>query len=375
MPPTETELLRLALMAYEAAAEPELWPRFLELYNDAVFGDAVVLQVHDLGLNRSSILAGFGISSPLKQSYNEHYSKLNVWRQRGREFYYPGAANLDQEQCPRPVLERSEFYNDYLRRIGAAHSMGAIIARRQNQAPTLTALRGPQKGAFGEDERKVAKFLLPYLSRAWALHEKLELIAAGESVLDRLPIGVVFLGAGADAVYVNLCAEEIFRANDGLSLANGELSASDRAADTQLRRAIDHSLSPDQPFGSRAVGARRASGRRAYQVVIAPLRTRLRQFTGTAAPLAVVLITDPEQPGPAKLDLLVQLYGLTPKEAEIAVNLSQGKTVEQTAEQLGMTYQTARTHLRRLFIKTGTSRQTELLLLLARLPGSATSSS
>jgi DNA-binding CsgD family transcriptional regulator len=101
----------------------------------------------------------------------------------------------------------------------------------------------------------------------------------------------------------------------------------------------------------------------------------LRQFTGTAAPLAVVLITDPEQPGPAKLDLLVQLYGLTPKEAEIAVNLSQGKTVEQTAEQLGMTYQTARTHLRRLFIKTGTSRQTELLLLLARLPGSATSSS
>jgi DNA-binding CsgD family transcriptional regulator len=37
------------------------------------------------------------------------------------------------------------------------------------------------------------------------------------------------------------------------------------------------------------------------------------------------------------------------------------------AQELGMRYETARTHLRRIFEKTGTSRQTELVSLLARM--------
>ena len=369
MPPTETELLRLALSAYEAAAEPALWPGFLERCNDALRSDITLIQVHDIRLKQSNILSAFGISTPFKQSYNEHYSKLNVWREGGRELYVPGNVNLDQEQCPRPVFERSEFNHDYLRRMNIAHSLGAIIARRHSQAPTLTVLRGSCKGAYGEEERKVAKFLLPHLARAWTVCERLELLAAGESVLDNLRVGVVFLGSGGAAVCCNRRAEEIFRAGDGLSLRDGRLWTWDRTASAQLCQAIDHALSPDRPMGPAAVPAPRTSRLRAYQVVVAPLRARLRQFTGMAAPLAVVLIMDPERPGPAKLDLLIQLYGLTPKEAEMASRLAEAKSVEQAADEMGITYQTARTHLRRIFSKTGTSRQTELLLLVARLPG------
>ena len=122
----------------------------------------IVLQVHDLGRNRSDIVAGFGLSSPFTQSYNEHYSKQNVWRNQGRTLDVAGAVNLDQEQCPRPFLERSEFYNDYLRRIGGDYSMGAVISRTPSHAPTLTALRGHRKGAYSETERKIAQLLLPY---------------------------------------------------------------------------------------------------------------------------------------------------------------------------------------------------------------------
>jgi DNA-binding CsgD family transcriptional regulator len=369
MLPTESELSRLALLAYEAAAEPALWPRFLENYNDAVSSDTIVLQIHDLGLNRSTILSSFGISSPFTQSYNEHYSKLNIWRQRGRALYVPGAVNLDQEQCPRSLFECSEFYNDYLRRMDAAYSSGAVIARTHNQAPTLTALRGHRKGEYGEDERRVAKFLLPHLCRAWTVYEKLELLAAGEFVLDGLPLGIVFLRTSGAAVYSNRCADEIFRIDDGLSLRNAMLCARDQIADAQLRKAMNHALSPDRPLGPTAIAVPRTSCRRAYQVVVAPLLTRFRQFTGTPAPRAMVLITDPERPGLARAELLIQLFGLTPKEAEIAVSLSAAKSVEQAADEMGITYQTARTHLRRIFSKTGTSRQTELLLVLARLPG------
>jgi DNA-binding CsgD family transcriptional regulator len=315
------------------------------------------------------MIAAFGLGLQLKPSYNEYYSKLNVWRQKGRALYHPGAVNLDQEQCPRDVFERSEFYNDFLRPAGVAHSMGAVICRRQSQVPTLTALRGGLKGEFGDAERRVAQYVLPHLNRAWTVYEKLGLLTAGQSVLDNLSPGVVFLGAGRVVLYSNRYAEEIFRSDDGCSLRSGVLCAWDRNADAQLHKAVYHALSPDRPPGSAAVGVPRPSGRHAYQLVIAPLPFRLPEFRGTPAPLAVVFITDPERPGPPKLDLLIQLYGLTRKEAEIAVSLSEAKSIEQSAGQLGITYQTARTHLRHIFSKTGTSRQTELLLLLARLPG------
>jgi DNA-binding CsgD family transcriptional regulator len=116
------------------------------------------------------------------------------------------------------------------------------------------------------------------------------------------------------------------------------------------------------------VAVPRPSLRRSYQIVAAPLRGRFRQFAGMAAPLAVVFIADPERQKSAGADLLIQLYGLTPKEAALAARLSEGKSIEQAAEEMGMKYQTARTHLRHIFSKTETSRQTELLLLISRLP-------
>jgi DNA-binding CsgD family transcriptional regulator len=66
--------------------------------------------------------------------------------------------------------------------------------------------------------------------------------------------------------------------------------------------------------------------------------------------------------------LLQELYGLTPREADVANKLCEGKTVEQVADDLEMQYETARTHLRRILSKTGTSRQAEMIILLAKLP-------
>lgn len=96
----ENEILRLAMMAYEAAAEPTQWPDFMKHYTEAVSADMAVFQIHDHGQHLSTIVSGFGISSPFTQSYNEHYSKLNVWREQGSEFFSAGWINIDEELCP-----------------------------------------------------------------------------------------------------------------------------------------------------------------------------------------------------------------------------------------------------------------------------------
>src|SRR5690349_1269810 len=300
---SETELLRLALKAYEAASEPELWPDFLKGYTDAVSADFSVIQIHDLGKHISTVVSAFGLSSPMKREYNEYYSKQNIWRESGHARFAPGMVNLDQEMCPPAVAQKSEFYNDCMLRMGGAYTFGAVFARDgENRFPTVSAQRGRSKHRFGETERETARFLLPHLGRAWTVYKRLGMLAAGESVLDTLPLGIVFLSSDGRAVFCNSRAEEIFRSKDGLYLRNGRLSAEDRIADARLRRALKDALSPGVSLGPAAVPVPRINLRRAYQVAVSPLRKRLRQFTGMLEPMAVALITDPEKQAPASTD-------------------------------------------------------------------------
>jgi len=112
----------------------------------------------------------------------------------------------------------------------------------------------------------------------------------------------------------------------------------------------------------------RTSGKRAFQVLTAPLRHHVSTFAGERAPKVIALVIDPENERALLPAIVAALYELTPREAELACALTSGMTLEQAAEQLGMTYETARSHLRRIFDKTETTRQSELIVLLARLP-------
>jgi DNA-binding CsgD family transcriptional regulator len=64
---------------------------------------------------------------------------------------------------------------------------------------------------------------------------------------------------------------------------------------------------------------------------------------------------------------LRSLYGLTPTEVAVAGLVSRGEGVAAAAAALGMRTSTARTHLHRIFNKTGTSRQSQLAHLLTSL--------
>jgi DNA-binding CsgD family transcriptional regulator len=74
------------------------------------------------------------------------------------------------------------------------------------------------------------------------------------------------------------------------------------------------------------------------------------------------------QVSPTDPTILTKLYGLTEREAEIAKQICQGKDIKEIAQQMDISYETARTHLRRIFLKTGVSRQAELIVLLGRIP-------
>nr|WP_283815780.1 helix-turn-helix transcriptional regulator [Bradyrhizobium lablabi] len=60
-------------------------------------------------------------------------------------------------------------------------------------------------------------------------------------------------------------------------------------------------------------------------------------------------------------------FGLTQAEARVALASSSGKTMFETAQLLGLSPNTIKTHLRRVFAKTATGRQAELARLMASI--------
>jgi DNA-binding CsgD family transcriptional regulator len=66
----------------------------------------------------------------------------------------------------------------------------------------------------------------------------------------------------------------------------------------------------------------------------------------------------------ARLAAAAAEFGLTPAEARLLAVLFEGCSVPQAAERLGVARTTARTHLQRVFDKTGARRQGDLMRLV-----------
>jgi hypothetical protein len=162
---TESGLLRLVGLTYEAATDNSSWPVFLKAYAEAVSSQVAAMQVHFFNERRSQILATSGMASPFKESYNNHYSALNAWRDQGRLKYVQGRAMPCEALYPQRLLERTEFYNDYLRPMGGVHCTAAVIERDADSATTLTAMRPEGHEAFNDEELRIAELLLPHLRR------------------------------------------------------------------------------------------------------------------------------------------------------------------------------------------------------------------
>jgi DNA-binding CsgD family transcriptional regulator len=97
-------------------------------------------------------------------------------------------------------------------------------------------------------------------------------------------------------------------------------------------------------------------------------------FGGLVSALAskacrLLLVTDLEARPPTQAERLMAVLSLTRAEAEFCVQFASGSTLSEVSEFLKITQGTARQRLKAIFQKTETNRQSELLLLIARIGG------
>ncbi|MBN9265605.1 MAG: helix-turn-helix transcriptional regulator, partial [Hyphomicrobium sp.] len=93
------------------------------------------------------------------------------------------------------------------------------------------------------------------------------------------------------------------------------------------------------------------------------------RFADLRMPDAAVMlfIVDPANRAGIPAALIMEAYGLTRAEARVALAAVSGLSIPEAAIQLRISANTIKTHLRRVFAKTGTGRQTELVRLMATI--------
>ena len=82
-----------------------------------------------------------------------------------------------------------------------------------------------------------------------------------------------------------------------------------------------------------------------------------------------MLLCRPDDAGVSEqTETLIGLYGFSPRQAELVSLLLAGNSLPMIAQHLGISQETARTHLRRVFAKTGVTSQIELVRMIASGP-------
>ncbi len=181
--------------------------------------------------------------------------------------------------------------------------------------------------------------------------------------LDLVRHGAILVALEGRPHLANRVALAILEKRDGISMARGEIVA-DRASDTYLLHKLLHdaitSPASGEPQDSPMM-LRRETAQTPLVVRVVP-GPELHSWPGTSGRTALLKLYDQDMGMLVDEGALSRIYGLTRGEAALARHLIQGISLEEAAEKLFISPHTARTHLKRIFMKTDTHRQPEFLV-------------
>jgi DNA-binding CsgD family transcriptional regulator len=194
------------------------------------------------------------------------------------------------------------------------------------------------------------------------------------AILDKLDRGVVLLDIEGRVVDSNAIARRVLESGNGIMVRNDRLSFADGAIDGRFDRLLKSRGKTDSKTGGKTNGKLRViaatvrrPGAASCRILVTPVTTPDGETQVTAF---LALIYAPAEQRDITAEVLLEIYGLTRAQADVARQLYAGLSVEETAGRLQLSLNTVRTHLKQIFSKCEVQSQAELLHTLALGPQS-----
>ena len=360
-------LSRLSTLLYEAACDDGQWARACEHVRQAFNCQAASLLVkQDEQFRR--------LHGDCDQYYSDlywnelmHYDPL----QAGPADDPRCSLYTDQAVLDKPDFLRSIMYNEWF----VPQEMQGVMLLKvfdQHGANTIFTLnRGIGQADFDEHDIQAMRALEPVFRHAAGIRRHLAMLRleAASSVFNQLHIAHMIVNQQRQILHMNENAERLSRMpSKPIFIAQNRLKVNNRrSADTLdelIVRACTDPAHAHHPVGELLLYSSRGP---ALLLAVYPLMETAGYGLGARFAASIVLrAINPHEPGTMTARLR-RLFELSAKEAELAVMLMHGHSLQEAAEQRQVSITTVRSQLASLFRKTGTTRQGQLIALLAQL--------
>lgn len=349
-------------LIYDAATEEELWTPALVQIADLTGSLGGLI----FGIDNREHFVAFSHNGRMSEEANRAYRErhfVNPWWDYMHTV--PAGRYVQSEDIvPLHELKRSPFFHEVLRPQNMSHNFMVPLATRPDFQVGFNLCRSESQGRLHEDGIKLFTRLHSHLKRSLLLGFRLDgyraLQRAEFKVLDRLFAGIILLDRSAKIIFANAAANALSRDNGPFRFRKSVVTAASSRHAQRLETMIQDAL-----LGAAvsSMSVPHPEDGRMLTVLVSSLRSRdLDRFSDLHLKdaAAFLFIVDPANRAVIPLDWIMDAYGLTQAEARVAVAASAGTSISETSMQLGLSPNTVKTHLRKVFGKTGVSRQAEL---------------
>lgn len=275
----------------------------------------------------------------------------------------------DPDIISREERRRHPLYADFFDRYNRPYICATTLIRESNSHVGVAALRTSQQGEINDHQRAAFSSLAPHIRAALQTQKLLE----GESAkliagtLEAVSITAFVCDRQGMVRAMTPTAEELIQDSSVLYLRHGQLAAASHTQSSRLAEAIGivaGGLSkPGAPL-PRTLALADAAGQ---SLALSVLPLPHRAFTLGFEPRALVVVRGLRQDLAATLQILQTACGLTATEAQIVLQLADGRTPAAIAAGRAVSLHTVRTQIKSIYAKLQVRRQVELIARINQL--------
>ncbi|HUL90531.1 MAG TPA: helix-turn-helix transcriptional regulator [Pseudolabrys sp.] len=354
---------------YDAALDASRWTNVLTRIAAYVDGQAAGLLSKDAISKSGSIHYQVGVDPYFVRLYSETYWKFDP---------VSSLPDCEIEQIvsvpdlvPYEEFRAGRFYREWAQPQGWIDAANAVLEKTATSCAYLSVIRSDASGMVDDEMRRRMGLIVPHVRRAVRTGKVIDLrqaeAATFADILDGLSPAIFLVDAGGQIVHGNAASRSLLDKGDLLRTVHGRLTASDPQVDQALHEAILAAGTNGEDAGAKgsAVPLRGHAGER-YVAHVLPLTTGERRKAGTTpTAIAALFVRKAELETAPPSKVIGKTYKLTPTELRVLLAIVNVGGVRQVAGNLGVADTTIKTHLGRLFEKTGVSRQADLVKLVA----------
>ena len=356
---------------YKAVFFPDLWSTVLSGTTALLDSTKALLFFYDAKANTRRVHKAHGVEQTFISTFEGKLAQDNPWLGRDGRAEGGDPIVFDDRGAGAESAGTPSLFAEFLRQQNVGPTLHACVGTFGQQQLHLTIARPASGTPYCEAEREACQQVVEHMRNALQLKQEADehqVIQRGAmEALNRLAVGVAMVDSRGEICATNAAAESMLAAGDGLHFDLSQVEVCVDGCRGSLRTALGRlewcrqNPAADCPA---LFAVHRPSRARPYAVLACPFGSTDERPIGE--PLHhLVFFFDPDQSLCGhSVDFLKRYYDLTPAEARLAKLIAEGERLDGIAQRLGISVHTARTHLKRVFEKTGVERQAELVQLM-----------